>query len=182
MKGNTLRLTFSKLAILGLLVGSSHILAAQKVQTDYDKSKNLSNYHSYYWAKVELPNPIWNQRLQDGIDAQLEKKGWSKQQAGGEVAIVALGMSQTKQDLQTFYSGDPWMYRGWGGMGMGTSTTSVNEYKQGTLVVDLYDSNSRELLWRGTATDTIADKPEKNEKKLNKIVKKMFAKFPPESQ
>ena len=91
-------------------------------------------------------------------------------------------MSHTKKDLNTFYSGTGWGYGGWGPGGMGTSTTTVNEYKEGTLVLDMYDSNSRQLLWRGTATDTLSDKPEKNEKKLNKAVEKMFDKFPPESQ
>jgi Domain of unknown function (DUF4136) len=171
------------LAVFLLVLTFAPAVAAQDVQTDYDKSKNFAEYHTYYWAKIESANPLMNQRVQAAIDAELSNKGWSKQQAGGDVAIVALGMTDTKKDLHTFYTGSGWGYGGfYGAGGMGSSTTTVSEYKQGTLVVDLYDSNSRQLLWRGTATDTLSDKPEKNEKKVNKAVAKMFKKFPPQPE
>jgi hypothetical protein len=50
----------------------------------------------------------------------------------------------------------------------------------GTLVVDLYDTNTKRLVWRGTASDTLSDDPSKNEKKLEEAVSKMIApdKFP----
>lgn len=183
MKNNATHLGFAALTLAALLMALSPPVTAQKVQTDWDKSKNFASYHTYYWAKVDSPNPLMNQRLQDAVDAELSKKGWSKQQAGGDVAVVGLGTSSTKKDLNTFYSGTGWGYGGWyGGGGMGTSTTTVSEYREGTLVLDMYDNNSRQLLWRGTATDTMSDKPEKNEKKLNKAVQKMFNKFPPESK
>jgi Domain of unknown function (DUF4136) len=177
MKSNSRRFAFATITLTVLVLASPYALNAQKVETDYDKTKNFSEYHTYYWAKVDGPNPLMNQRVQDAIDAELQKKGWSKQEGSGQVAVAALGTTQTKKDLQTFYSGSPW---GWGGFGGGTSTTSVSEYKEGTLVVDMYDSNSHQLLWRSTASDTVSDKPEKNEKKLDKAVEKMFEKFPPQ--
>lgn len=183
MKNKATHFGLAAIMVAALLLTLSSPAIAQDVTTDWDKSKNFAEYHTYYWAKVDSPNPFMNQRLQDGVDAELAKRGWSKQQAGGQVALVALGMSKTKHDLNTFYSGSGWGYGGWyGGGGMGTSTTTTTEYKEGTLVLDMYDSNSRQLLWRGTATDTLSDKPEKNEKKLNKALGKMFDKFPPESK
>jgi hypothetical protein len=74
-------------------------------------------------------------------------------------------------------------YRGWGGMGgMGTSTTTVSEYLVGTLVVDIFDAKTKALLFRGTASDEISDKPEKNIKKVEKASNKMFKDFPPGSK
>ncbi len=49
----------------------------------------------------------------------------------------------------------------------------------GMLVVDILDGKDKQLIWRGIATDTLSDNPEKNEKKINKAAEKMFAKFPP---
>jgi hypothetical protein len=37
------------------------------------------------------------------------------------------------------------------------------------------------LEWRGTATETLSEGPEKNEKKLQKSIDKMFKKFPPKT-
>jgi hypothetical protein len=56
----------------------------------------------------------------------------------------------------------------------------VNTYTQGTLVIDLFEKNSKKLMWRGTATDTISDDPKKNAEKIQKATEKMFKKnFPP---
>jgi hypothetical protein len=86
-----------------------------------------------------------------------------------------------KKDLNTFYSGGYGGY-GWRGVGgMGSATTTVNEYTVGTLVVDIFDAKSKQLLFRGTASDEISDKPEKNVKKLAKASDKMFKDFPPGS-
>ena len=44
----------------------------------------------------------------------------------------------------------------------------------------MYDTKSKQLIWRGSAEDTLSDKAEKNEKSLDKGVAKMFKEFPPE--
>jgi len=72
--------------------------------------------------------------------------------------------------------GGGWRWRGFGG----ESTTTVETYKIGTLVVDLYDTNNKQLIFRGSANDTLSKNPQKNEKILEKAVDKMFKKFPPE--
>ena len=53
------------------------------------------------------------------------------------------------------------------------------DYKVGTLVVDLYDAKTKQLIWRGSAENTLSDKATKNEKNLDKGVTKMFKAFPP---
>ncbi len=35
-----------------------------------------------------------------------------------------------------------------------------------------------ELVWQGIASRTLASNPEKSEKRINKVVKKLFKKFP----
>ena len=49
----------------------------------------------------------------------------------------------------------------------------------GTLVVDIFDAKTKQLVFRGTAQDELSDKPEKNAKKLAKASDKMFKDFPP---
>ncbi len=75
---------------------------------------------------------------------------------------------------------DNFGYRGsW--RGHGASTVHVQEIKVGTLIVDMLDGDSTRLIWRALATQTLPTnpKPEKIEKKINKVVGKMFRKFPP---
>ena len=49
----------------------------------------------------------------------------------------------------------------------------------GTLVVDMFDVHTKKLVWRGSASDTLSDKSDKNIKNLDKGVQKMFDHFPP---
>ena len=59
-------------------------------------------------------------------------------------------------------------------MGMGTSTSRVVTYDKGTLVIDIWDAEKKEMVWRGTTTDTISDNPTKMEKRLNKMLDKLI--------
>jgi hypothetical protein len=49
----------------------------------------------------------------------------------------------------------------------------------GTLVVDMFDSATKKLIWRGSVSDILSNKPNKNEKELEIDVHKMFEHFPP---
>jgi len=57
----------------------------------------------------------------------------------------------------------------------------VDSYEVGTLVVDMFDTYSKKLIWRGSASDVLTGKPDKDEKRLEKAVEKMFEHFPPKS-
>lgn len=126
-------------------------------------------------------NSLWDARIKDAVNTQLAAKGWTQVDSGGDVCIMAIKTSQTQRTLQTFYDGmgGGWRWRGFGGFG--ESTTTEQDYKEGTLVVDLYDAKTKQLIWRGSAEDTLSSKAEKNEKNLDKGVAKMFKKFPPQS-
>jgi hypothetical protein len=45
----------------------------------------------------------------------------------------------------------------------------------------MFDTRTKKLVWRGSSSDVLADKPEKDMKKLQKAVEKMFEHFPPAS-
>jgi hypothetical protein len=161
---------------LSLITGVSR---AQDVTTDYDHHANFERYHTYYWAKVHTDDPLWQSRVTDAIDKQLQAKGWQKQDSGGDVALTAVGATRNQRTYQTFYDGfGGWGWRGWGAPE--TATTTVENTQLGTLVVDMYDNQTKQLIWRGEAQSTLSSKPEKNEDKLDKAAKEMFKHFPPE--
>lgn len=150
--------------------------AAQDVHTDYDHHVNFGQFHTYSWTKVQTDNPLWKSRIQDAVDKDLQSKGWQRVQSGGQVAISAVGAVKNEKEYETFYNGlGGWR---WGGFG-DTATTTVQNQKVGTLVVDMYNAGNKQLIWRGVATDTLSENPEKNENKLQKTTDKMFKDFPP---
>jgi uncharacterized protein DUF4136 len=161
--------------LAGLLLIASAAFAV-KVRTDYDHDASFASYKTYSWTSVKTANSIWDDRVKDAVNSALAAKGLTEVPSGGDIAVTAVGSTQNQQTLQTFYDG---MGGGWRWRGFGDSTTTVENYKVGTLVVDLFDASSQKLVWRGSASDTLSDKADKNTKNLDNGVKKMFAHFPP---
>ncbi len=170
---------------LAALVGSAAY--AQDVKVDFDKDANFGVIKTFS-VKIGTSwnNQISEQRFVDTYTKELESKGWRKDDANPDAVVVMHGATQMKKSLNTFYSGGGYAgygYRGWGGgMGMGTATTTESEYLVGTLVVDIFDAKTKKLIFRGTASDEVSDKPEKNIKKIDKSAEKMFKDFPPGSK
>lgn len=168
-------LRFSLLAtLIALLVAASSM--AQDVKTDYDHHANFAQYHTYYWEKVQTTDPLWQDRIKDAVDRELQAKGWQRVDNGGDVAITAVGSARNEQEYQTFYNG----MGGWRWGGFGETTTQVENYPVGSLVLDFYDAHNKQLIWRGVGSEALSDKPEKNEQKLDKTVNKMLDHFPPQ--
>ncbi len=158
------------------------------VHTDADPAANFSAYRTYTWLNKPDQNgvpPLAAQRIVEYVNAQLNAKGW-REAPDGDVAVVAHVATQQQQSLDTMYSGP--MYGGWGwgpgwygGMGMGSATTRVRTYTVGTLVVDLFDTRTKQAIWRGTASDTVPDDPAKGDALLRAGIAEMFEAFPPGS-
>jgi hypothetical protein len=41
------------------------------------------------------------------------------------------------------------------------------------MIIDVWDAERKQLVWRGMATATVAKDPDKNDKKIEKALKKM---------
>lgn len=173
------------LGIAALVCSLASVTLAQSVNVDYDKKADFGAIKTF---AVQLATPWGNslgeKRAVTEFEEAIAAKGWRLAPEGEADALVLLhGATETKHSLNTFYSGGGGMYGGygWGGWGggMGSSTTVASEYTVGTLVVDIYNAKSKALIWRGTATDELKEKPAKREKQLQKASDKMFKDFPP---
>jgi hypothetical protein len=158
-----------------LMVGSA---LAQKVTTDFDRSADFSGYTTYAWVPSQNPakSPLWHARIIENVDQQLAAKGLRKMDAAAEADLYVTyngGLRETTS-LQGFGTGGRWS-------GGSFSVNKVTE-TEGTLIVDLFDPRTRQLVWRGIATETVSEKTEKNIAKLEKVVKKLFKDFPPKSE
>src|SRR5712664_2501117 len=174
----------SKIATsVGLMLLLACVSFAQHVKTDYDRSANFGQYKTYSWEKVKTQNPLDADRIKSAINASLGAKGWTMVDSGGDISIVAMEITKNQQTLNTFYDGfgGGWGWRRFGGGGFGEATTTTETYKVGTLVVDLFDTKTKELVWRGNASDTLSNNSDKNIKNMDKEVEKMFKQFPPGS-
>ena len=173
------------LVLLGLSVFTG-VSPAQQVKTDYDRSANFTQYRTYSWQHVETKDPLFIDRIKGAVNSALAAKGWTMVESGGDISIIAIQMTHDQQTLNTFYDGfgGGWGWRRFGGGGFGNigeATTTTDTYKVGTLLLDLFDSKTKQLVWRGSTSDTLSNNSNKNIQNLDKGVEKLFKQFPPGS-
>jgi hypothetical protein len=153
----------------------------QEVRHNYMPGTDFSKYHTYKWVSIEggaHPNQIMDAEIKQSVDSQMASKGFTKTDSDKADLYVGyqIAVDQEKQ----------WNAYGMGGGvrfgGMGSATSSTINI--GTLVLDMYDPATKQLVWTGNATKTIdpSSNQEKNQKNLNKAVQKLMKDFPPKQK
>lgn len=166
-----------------LTVGLTGCPGGASVHTDYDHKENFNQFHTFSFAHVTTDNPLNEDRVRSEVDKDLSAKGLHMVDSGGDVVVTAVGSTKNKQEYSTFYN-DPgfgdYYYGGFGGLGApGYSTTTVQNYKVGTLVLDMYNGQSKRLVWRSIANRGLSDSPNTKRAELTNAIDKMLSNFPP---
>lgn len=162
-----------------LLVLGVTSLVAQDVRSNYMPGTDFSKFHTYKWVTIQgasHPNQIIDAEIKQSVDAQLSAKGLTK--TDSDKADLYIGY-QTAVDQQKQWNGygmgGGWR---WGG-GMATATSSTIDI--GSLVIDMYDPATKQLVWTGTASKTLdpSSNQQKNQKNLDKAMAKLLKNYPP---
>ncbi len=178
-----------KAAFAIAFAASSALPLLAAVSTDYDHNVNFRSYHTFSFYKVQTADPFYEQRIKDEVTSDLTKAGWQMVPSGGDIAITAIGGEHNKQEYETFYQGlggGGWGWRGWGwwggGWGPAETSTSVQTVAVGTLMLDMYDTSTHQLIWRGRSSEDLSKNSDKNSKKLDKDIDHMLNGFPPRTK
>ena len=180
------RILFLSTLILFLAISCAF---GQDVRYNFDKDANFSKFKTYKWVILKdapTANDLVTKQLKDAVDAELATKGLTKIDDDTANLFIGYqaGVGQEKQ-FTSFSSdwgyGGGWYRGGWYGPGGGMTTGSTSTIYVGQLVLDMYDSANRDLVWRGVASKTLDSKakPDKQEKNLAKAVKKLLKNYPP---
>ena len=165
-----------------LCIGSMFVgLLLAVVRTDYDHSAMIQKYHTYSWITVQSEDDLWNPRIRRDVDSELTARGWKEVQQHPEVSISAYGSTLNETSLRNWYQGfgGDWQ---WERFDMNRSgSKAMKTTPVGTLNIDIFDTLSKKLIWRGTSIGALSSDVRKDEKKLKKDLADMFGQFPPTS-
>ncbi len=164
--------------VLVLAFLASSVIQAQDVHYNFMPGTNFAKYHTYKWVPIEgasHPNQIMDAEIKQAIDAQMAAKGLTKTDSDKADLYIGYQIAVDQERQWNAYGMGGGLR--WGGMGTATSSTISN----GTLVVDMYDPSSKQLVWTGRATKTLdpSSNQEKNQKNLNKAMQKLLKNYPP---
>lgn len=159
--------------------------SSMKVKYDRDTRVDLSTVRTYAWfEKPEsypdsadealMKNTLLDKRIKKAVNVQLISLGLQIEDEDPDVLIdyhVSLKDKVEVHNLPSYW-GRRYRY--------GSHITYVDEYKEGTIIIDVLDAKSEELIWRGIAISKMDEEPDPRdlEKAINKAVKKMFENLP----
>jgi hypothetical protein len=176
-------------AVLVMLIAAPSL--AQKVTIDYSRGFDWNGVETFQYVETPESNIKDNQIMADRVSSmirqELREGGLQEVQENPDLYVTYHFTSEERKQLSTTSMGmggyggywDDW--GGWGdpfgGPMMGSSTTREYSYEEGTLVIDAYDSKEKKMVWRGSGTVTVKDKPEKQVKQVENILKKLGKKW-----
>ena len=178
------------------------------VQRDYDEQASFDDYQTFSWIPAkntqDVPGPyrddgLLDKRIKRAVTHALAHQGYTEQPDGTPdfYVVYRVGLRDVYYDPGYSYGfGYPYGYGfgyrygfrrsffGYGGYGYpyggygygshGAATT----YTEGTLVIDIIDAGTNELVWRGAAASALGDATY-DAKDINKAVEKILEEFPP---
>jgi hypothetical protein len=165
---------------------------AQDVTYNFDNEANFEKYHTYKWVDIgtdDQLDELTRKQLISALDAAMAKKGLKKVDADPADLYVGYQLAfRGEKELTSYSTG--WGYGpGWGGGwygagGMTTTRAQTNTIVIGTLVLDMYDSAKKNLVWRGKAEKTVDQnaKPDKRAKNMQKGADKLLKNYPPKKK
>ncbi len=177
-----------KLTDLIITVGLIALLSScssLNISTDYDPTQDFSKYKTYRWARIKERDPndilskniMLRKKVQAAVNKVLKEKEFTKLDRGKPDFIVFIHAG-VQQRMNVYYHGG-YHYGGWWGPYGGYTT--VSRYKQGTLVIDIVDTEEKELSWRGIASDVVQSysDAEALQEELDYVISIMLEDFPP---
>ncbi len=182
-----------------LLLAMLNGCATLKVHVDYDPSADFTGFKTYDWISgsqvaSEDPrfddNPLIETMIRRAVKAQLDTQGYVQESSDRPDFLVGYYATLDEwvdiERIDRFYGYT--VREEWPGYGYEYYTwtaapeTRVRKFREGTLIVDIINPETRSLMWRGVVQDEVhfSQKLEDKEEKLNDAVRRMLEQFPPQ--
>jgi Domain of unknown function (DUF4136) len=127
-----------------------------------------------------IANSSAHTALRSALLQGFASRGYTLADSSPDFAVAYYAARKDKLDIMRWDYGYPWWprwWRGWGARGP-VGPMEATEYAPGTVVVDVIDAKTSELLWRGKGRAPLADDERAYELRLRETVTAILAGFP----
>jgi hypothetical protein len=181
--------------LLGILVAAAMLPSCSTldVGSDYDPTTDFLRYKTFAVKRdVRVPddvlakNDFTQKRVFAAIESVMMEKGL-RVVAPDSAELIVLTYAGVKDkvnyDTYGYRTGGYWGPYGYPGLGGGYATqTVVNHYQEGTLHIDLFDQQKKELVWKGWGRGVLSDgaSPQERQQMVTEAVVEILDAFPPQ--
>jgi hypothetical protein len=164
-----------------------------KVSQDYDKNYTFSKLKTFSWKEIKnkeygiKSNDLVDKRFRSAIENRFSAKSYSQLKTGTPDFYISYHVTIKQKISSSNVSGGISMgrssYGRYGSIGI-SSGSQTRVYNEGTLLIDITDSKTDKLIWRGISTQSVSEhlKPGESESIINETVEKVLQQFPPETK
>lgn len=144
-------------------------------------------YKTYEWLPPSdqiderIRSPFLQRRIQGSVDKELEGRGYQRLASGQPDFKLSYYVGvEGKLDIGTVNTYYGYSWYGPSGMVM-YSSGRTRQYDEGTLVLDVVDAASGDLVWRGIAQTKLTTSldPNVRQAQIDEAVQKILSRFPP---
>jgi hypothetical protein len=178
MRAVSLSAALLSLALLGACTSYS-------LTYDYDVTANFARYKTfdYYMSKKGKggTTTLMDKRVRAAVEKELLAKGFTMEtRTDPDFLVTYYPIIQNKKYRTSVRVGMGWGYRPVYG-GVSTTSSQVHHYKEGTIVIEIVDFKTNQLVWQGAAVGALTglDTAEAADEAVPKAVRDILAKFPP---
>ena len=172
---------YSSILILFLFVFLASCSPGLQVSSDYDIATNFRDIKTFAWYtdKVKTKpdsaqyDTFFDKRMKKALETQFKNQGMSYTATNPDVYI---NYSVNVSNQQRYRNTSPYGY-GYYGYPFGMGTT-VQQYKEGTITIDMINGKKNELLWRGVGETEVGNR-NLSEEKIHQIVTNILRQYPP---
>ncbi|WP_185969053.1 DUF4136 domain-containing protein [Carboxylicivirga sp. M1479] len=168
-----------KLTFLALIALFLSACSSVKVTTDWDPSADFRGYKTFNFSQSFDEIKVGDfdkRRIKNSISNELEKIGYVLSDQPDLLVNGYVTSVEKTVVTNTHYGGYGPYYYGWGGW---YSTTDVNQYSEGTLIVSLIDVRNKQLVWEGRAEGIVQpSNAKKKTRATDEILRELFWKYP----
>jgi hypothetical protein len=139
--------------------------AGPQVTTDFSPAVSFSRFRTF--ALVTPPDTVaqqlLDQRVRNAVEAQLDAKGLAVSDRQHADLYVGYGMvDRTHTEVYSYRDGWGWgggwgwRYYRWGVAWPMSIRRQVETYTDGTVVVNLIDAKTKQVVWQGEVADVVS--------------------------
>ena len=171
------------IALAAASIGCSSI----STNFDYDREADFQSYKSFAWVpqqttaigdakQAQQTNTLLDKRVRNAVNAKLQAQGMTIDTENPDLLVAYHTGIDQKINVTDWGYSYPRYYGGWGG-----GNVDVTSYEEGTLIVDLIDYKTKQLVWRGVATKALETNPtpEQMDRNMQAVIDALFSKYPP---
>jgi len=168
--------TLQLVSLFGLFILTA--CSSVYVNTDYDKKANFSSYKTYAFLKSGIDkaeiSDLDKKRILYAIDDAMAAKGFTKSE-NPDILISIFTKERERVDMYQSYSFG-WGWNPWWGFNYNRPITTT----EGTLLIDVLDAKTKELIWQGKGSGYLTQNIDKKDARIQEFVTKILEKYPPQ--